>query len=66
MKLYLTFYDRQSTLTKSPAKPTKAIDAVHSVPMAFLHLELRPWPDTEMLRRTAMSMNAWFIRFATN
>ena len=41
MKLYLTFYDRQSTLTKSPAEPTKAIDAVLTVPMAFLHLELR-------------------------
>ena len=45
MKLYLTFYDRQSTLTKSPAKPTKAIDAVLTVPMAFAGSARGLWPS---------------------
>ena len=66
MKLYLNSMTGRA-LGQSPlAEPAKAIGTVRTASMAFLHLELRPWPDAEMLRRTAMSMNAWFIRFATN
>ena len=66
MKLYLNSMTGRA-LGQSPlAESTKAIGTVRTASLAFLHLELRPWPDAEMLRRTAMSMNAWFIRFATN
>ena len=43
-----------------PAESTKAIGTVRTASLAFLHLELRPVPGAEMLRRTVMSANTWF------
>ena len=61
MKLYLNFMAGRA-LGQSPiAEPTKAIGTVRTASMAFLHLELRPGPDAEMLRRTVMSANTWFV-----
>lgn len=60
MKLYLNFMAGRA-LGQSPiAEPTKAIGTVRTASLAFLHLELRPGPGVEMLRRAVMRTNTWF------
>ena len=60
MKLYLNFMTGRALGQIPPAEPTKAIGTVRPASLAFLHLELRPGPGAEMLRRAVMSTNTWF------
>ena len=60
MKLYLNSMTGRALGQSPTAESTKAIGTVRTASMAFLHLELRPWPDAEMLRRAVMSTNTWF------
>ena len=60
MKLYLNFMTGRALGQSPPAEPTKAIGTVRTASVVFLHLELRPWPGAETLRRAVMRANTWF------
>ena len=60
MKLYLNFMTGRALGQSPPAESTKAIGTVRTASLAFLHLELRPGPGVEMLRRAVMRTNTWF------
>lgn len=60
MKLYLNFMTGRALGQSPTAESTKDIGTVRTASLAFLHLELRPWPGAEMLRRAVMRANTWF------